>query len=183
MQLARWLGYRLGSPGFDSQLGQKTFFSPKLPDQLWGPPSLLFWGSLPRVRWTGREANHSLPTSVEVKNEQTLTPDPSICHHGMHIYLYPILRQMNQLHVLTFYFFNIHFNIILPPISRSSKWSLSFRHLYQNPICISHLPSTSYIPCPFRLALSDYPNNIWQAVQIMKLLIMQFSPVPSLSPY
>ena len=32
--------------------------------------------------------------------------------------------QINQIHYFPFYFFKIHFNTILPPMSRSSEWSL-----------------------------------------------------------
>jgi hypothetical protein len=38
------LGYRLDDWGFKSQKGLGIFSSPLCPDQLWGPPSLLFNG-------------------------------------------------------------------------------------------------------------------------------------------
>jgi hypothetical protein len=38
-----------------------------------------------------------------------------------------ILSQMNPLYTFRPYFLNIHFNIILPSMTRSSKWSISFR--------------------------------------------------------
>ena len=50
--------------------------SPKCPDRLWGPPSLLFNGyrdSLPGVVQPGREADHSRSPSAEVKNEWNYT--------------------------------------------------------------------------------------------------------------
>ena len=50
--------------------------SPKCPDRLWGPPSLLFNGyrdSLPGVVRPGREADHSPSPSAEVKNEWSYT--------------------------------------------------------------------------------------------------------------
>jgi hypothetical protein len=49
--LARYhsrVGYRLDNPGFESLQGQGIFFSPKCPDMLWNPPSLL----LNRYRWS-----------------------------------------------------------------------------------------------------------------------------------
>jgi hypothetical protein len=45
-------------------VGSRIFFSPRRPDRLWGPPSLLANG---QVKRPGREADHSPPTSVEVK--------------------------------------------------------------------------------------------------------------------
>jgi hypothetical protein len=42
--------------------------SPKCPDQLWGPPSLLFDGQLclsQGVKWLGREFDHLPPSGAE----------------------------------------------------------------------------------------------------------------------
>jgi hypothetical protein len=66
-----------------------------------------------------------------------------------------------------------HFNTILPSMSRSSKWS--FLQVFpSNPgMCCFPMHAT----CPNHLIPTVcYPNNIWHAVQIMKPLIMQFSP-------
>ena len=38
-----------------------------------------------------------------------------------------ILRQINSVHALSSYFFNIYFNIVLPFTCRSSKWFISLR--------------------------------------------------------
>jgi hypothetical protein len=43
-------------------------------------------------------------------------------------------------------FLKIHFKIILSPTFGSSKWSLSLRIPYQNPVCTSFLPHTYYMP-------------------------------------
>jgi hypothetical protein len=51
----------------------------------------------------------------------------------------------------------------------SSEWSLPFR------FHISSLPSVLHSP-PISSSLTWYPNNIWWSEQVMKLLIMQFSP-------
>ena len=62
------------------------FYSPKRPDRLWGPPSLLLNGyrvSFPRVKWPLREVNHSPPSSAEVKNKWSYTSTPPICIHGV----------------------------------------------------------------------------------------------------
>ena len=62
-----------------------------------------------------------------------------------HIYKYPppvpILSQLNPVHSPTSHFLKIYLNIILPSMSGHSKWSLSFRFPYQNPVYTSALPT------------------------------------------
>ena len=72
----------------------------------------------------------------------------------------------------TFYFLKIHLNIILPSMSGSPKWSLTLRFPHQNPVYTSVLPHTRYMPRPSHSYPFYRPNNIWWAVQIIKLLIM-----------
>jgi hypothetical protein len=43
---------------------------------------------------------------------------------------------------------SLHFNILHPPTSWSSKWSISFWLSHQYPICIPLLPHSCYMPCP-----------------------------------
>jgi hypothetical protein len=61
--------------------GVRISVGAKRPDRLWGPPSFLFSGVLFRgVKWPGSDAEHSPPSSVEVKNEWNYTstsPMPS----------------------------------------------------------------------------------------------------------
>jgi hypothetical protein len=51
--------------------------------------------------------------------------------------LVPILSQINPIHPILS---KIHFNIVHPPTSRSSQWSLTFWLYHQYPICIPLLP-------------------------------------------
>jgi len=54
-----------------------SFSSPKHPDQLWIPPSLLFndyLGSFLEVKQPGHETDHSPPTIAEIKNEWNYIP-------------------------------------------------------------------------------------------------------------
>jgi hypothetical protein len=46
----------------------------------------------------------------------------------------------------------------------------------RNIVCISHLSHARYMPCSSHPPWFQHPNNFWN-VQIMKLLIMQSSPV------
>jgi hypothetical protein len=68
-------GYRLNDRGVGVRvpIGSKIFSSPRHPDQLWSPTNLLsngYQGLFPRgVKRLGGEADHSPPTSAEVKKK------------------------------------------------------------------------------------------------------------------
>jgi hypothetical protein len=64
---------------------------------------------------------------------------------------------------LTFCFFKINFNIILPYKStlRYPKWSTSFRLLDQNPVCVCHLSHGCYMRCTSHPSRFDCAANIW----------------------
>ena len=79
----------------------------------------------------------------------------------------------------TSYFLKIHLNIILPSARGSPKRSLSFRFPYQNPLYACLLPHTRYMPHQSHSSRFYHPHNIWWAIQIIQLLIMQLSPLPS----
>jgi hypothetical protein len=91
--------------------------------------------------------------------------------------LVPILDQANPLHAAPSYFPKINFIIILPPSSRSSYWSLSsLLDLPPKSYMHSFRPHACYIPCLSHPPWLAHSNHIWRRVQVMKLLIMQFSP-------
>jgi hypothetical protein len=62
----------------------------------------------------------------------------------------PVLSQINPVHVLSSYFLYIHLHIILPSKPGSSKWSLSLKFPYQNPVTpllsshMLHIPRISF---------------------------------------
>ena len=58
----------------------------------------------------------------------------------------PILSQLEPVYTPTSHFPKIHHNIILPSKPGSSKWSLSFRFLHQNPVYVSPFPYVSHVP-------------------------------------
>jgi hypothetical protein len=78
----RWAtGWTIGVLGLDSRRGR--------PERLWGPPSLLSNGyqeglSLGAKR-PGREADHSPPSSAEVKNAWSYTSTPPLHLHGVEL--------------------------------------------------------------------------------------------------
>jgi hypothetical protein len=71
-----------GLNGRDSIPGRGKWFSfstPQCPDRFWNSPSLsnVYRGCFPlRVKRLGREADHSPPSSAQVKNDGTLPPPP-----------------------------------------------------------------------------------------------------------
>jgi len=90
----------------------------------------------------------------------------------------PILSQLDPVYNSTYHFLKIYLNIILPSTPESPKWALSFRFSHQNPVYASPLPHTRYMPHPKYPSRFYHPHNIGWAVQIIKLLIMQFCPLP-----
>ena len=73
-----------------------------------------------------------------------------------------------------FIILKINFNIIIPSMPQSSKWSLSFRLVHQTMYVFVFLSVCA--TWPIHLILLDLMTEIF-VVQTMKLLIMQFSPV------
>jgi hypothetical protein len=71
----------------------------------------------------------------------------------------PIQSHMNPVHSLRPYSFKIHFNIILPSMSRTSVWSPPFRPSIQELVLIFLLPHACYTPCPPNTPSFDYPYN------------------------
>jgi hypothetical protein len=47
---------------------------------------------LPGLKWLGHEADHSLPSSAEVKNEWSYTSTPTTRLHG--VVLYEVLKRL-----------------------------------------------------------------------------------------
>jgi hypothetical protein len=76
-------GYGLDDRGIGVRVpvGSRILYSPRPPDRIWSPPDLLSngcgGGSFPgRVKRSGRETDHSPPTTAEVKKMLTYTSTP-----------------------------------------------------------------------------------------------------------
>ena len=72
-----------------------------------------------------------------------------------------IVNQINPDHASPSHVLKIHFNIILPSMSRSSKWSLSLRSVHQYPYAPLLPPHACHIPRSSNFPLVDLSNNIW----------------------
>ena len=66
----------------------------------------------------------------------------------------------------------IYFDIIFPPTPGTSAWSFALRPSHQHQVCTSPVSHTCYMPRPSRSSSFYHPNNIWTAVQIIKILVM-----------
>jgi hypothetical protein len=94
----------LQADGIISDSGVKRFLSsPKRPDWLWNPPSLLFsvyWTSFPGVKRTGSEVKHSPPSSIHFKDEWSYISTSSVCLHGVNGDKFTVLPRPFIFHVL-----------------------------------------------------------------------------------
>ena len=80
----------------------------------------------------------------------------------------PILWQIYPIHTPS-RCLKVDFNIILPSMPRSYKWSFSVTSL---------LPRSCHLHCSYHSCWFNHPNNICWGVQIIKFPIMKFSPLP-----
>jgi len=93
----------------------------------------------PSSEANSRSASHEIPRLL--RNLKV--------HYGIHegLPMVPMLSEMNPVHALPLYFRKIHYNIILPPIPRSSKWSPPFRFSDQKSSSHScYMPRASHPP-------------------------------------
>ena len=72
-----------------------------------------------------------------------------------HSQAFPILSLINPIHACPSQFLNIHFNIFLPPMPRSSKYSLSLRSVYQHTACTSPVSHACHMPHPSHSSIQN----------------------------
>jgi hypothetical protein len=115
--------------------GWEFFSSPPCPDRLWGPPGAEEF--LPGGKAAGREADHSRPSSVEVKNAWSYTSTPAIRLHGVVLRWSTGTTLCIKLLVLTQFSFrmNPHINSLTNASQlkiSGGKWREVTRKLYPN---------------------------------------------------
>ena len=107
-----------------------------------------------------REASSS-STSQEIPRI-LLSPKVSL-QHSQDPFTYPILSQINPVHISPTHFLKIHFNIILPPKTGSSKCSFSLRFPHQNPVCTSPICAKTFTVYAIKKSLFNCPSGqrVW----------------------
>ena len=130
--------------------------------------SSVIYKHIPLTSWTNSMEQSPF---FEAKRSSAIQEIPSILHNWKVQYRIhnssppvPIVSQSNSVHASAFYFLKIQFNIILFSTPMSSKWSLSIRCPYQNPVYTSTVAHTCHLAGPSRASWFDRPNNIWWAV-------------------
>jgi len=89
-----------------------------------------------------------------------------------------ILSQLDLIRASRSQFLNIHLYIIFPSTSGSRKRSLSIRFPHLNPVHPPTLAQICYMSRPSNSSRFYHLSSIEWGVQIIKLFIMQFSPLP-----
>jgi hypothetical protein len=69
----------------------------------------------------------------------------------------PMPSHINQVSAILPYFFDIHFNIILPSWTGMQSCLLSFKFPHQNSAYTSLVPHMCHLPCTSHLPQSDHP--------------------------
>jgi hypothetical protein len=95
----------------------------------------------------------------------------------------PILRQLNLVLPIDPYVPKVHLNVILPPTPTSSQWSLPFGPSNLNLANTSPLPHACHMSSPPHPPWFNHPNNIRWIIQVVKFIIMQFSPRSVFLPF
>jgi len=87
---------------------------------------------------TSSGSKRNSPHFVVPEDSLLFSPKPVTC---------PYPEPNYWIYIIAFYFFKIHFKIILSSLSRSSMQPLSFKFPHQMPVCISLVPHWCYMPC------------------------------------
>jgi hypothetical protein len=102
------------------------------------------------------------PSSVAGSHADTQELPNILCNPKVHYRVHkchPVVPIMiNAFHTTPSYFSTTHFNIVHPPTSRSSQWSLSFLLSHKYHICIPLPPHSCYMFCKAHPPSLDHSN-------------------------
>jgi hypothetical protein len=168
--------------GSNTSRGKRFSSALESPGQFLGPPILLlnrYWRLLYLLTHSREqsplwEANR-FAASQEIPR---ILLNPKV-HYRIHNCSPPvsILSQPNPVQTPTSHFLKIHANIMLPSTPGSPQRSLSLRFPLPKPYTRLSLPHPRYMPRLSHSYRFYHPHNIGWGIQIMKLLIMDFSPL------
>jgi hypothetical protein len=114
--------------------------------------------------------------------ESVLRSQQLLSHSGYSPGSLPCSQQPVTVHTTPSDSSKIHFNTILPSMSRSSYWSLSFCVFHENPISIPLRSNMSYMPCPNYCLWSDYSNYFGEEYKLWSTSLWNFLQSSITSP-
>jgi hypothetical protein len=124
-----------------------------------------------------------LSPSWEAPNWATTQQLPSILwnmkvHYRVHknLPLVPILSQLDPVHTIPSYLYKMYFNTVHPPTSWSSYRFFPSGFRTNTLYAFLFHPNSCYMSHPAHYPYLDR-SNYTSTLQLMKLLIMQFSPI------
>ena len=88
----------------------------------------------------------------------------------------PLLNQINPGHAFPFHLLKVHFNIIVPPMRRYSKWSLHSGFPTKNLYAL--LLASMHVTCPPTSVFLTRCRRQYSLAITIKLLIIWSSPLP-----
>ena len=136
------------------------FSSPKYPDLLWGPPSLLingYRGYFPGIKRPGRDYRHSPPSSVEIKNDWSYTSTPSVCLNGVDRGCTYLCRFWRRRYFVNRNFTSHHWLIL-------RVWfNMAWRHRWLSPVTYKRKCDVTRTPVVRGVGQNpaEYVNGIW----------------------
>jgi len=149
-----------------------------------------FWEGQAENRYSTHNSTLFFPTSRNIPSLETnpfshsQTNPLNLWHPNVYHLIHKspspvlILSQTYAVNASPSHFLKIHFNIIFPLNVLVFQAVSLLQVSPPKPCIISSVSNTHHMPRPSNSSCFGRPSNIWWRVQIIKLLIMQSSPLP-----